>query len=402
MRPPDGVRATSSAVPAAPAVPAEHRWRGRVVHVLTQPGGGPADHVSAVATAMARQRIEVHVVGPESPRSETVRAAGASWHTVAVTSKRDAAGAVALARVVRGLRPDVVHLHDRRAAWVGRLAAPALQAGVVHTVHGVADGLSDLVAGNALVGPRRRRDELYYVAGERWATRWSARWTRTRVVTPSRAVADFLVHRVGVDPDLLDVVPNGVEVPPVGPVGPVGPARAPALVWAGRLVTAKRPGALLDAVERVSGLGPVVIAGEGPERDLLLRRVAATGWRGPGGVEVVGQLPDLAPALAAADVYVSTSAAENQPLAMLQAMAHGLPVVATAVGGVPEVVRDGVEGLLVPVDDPDALGAALRRLRDDPRLRRRLGTAARERVAAGWTRSHCVAGLLRTYGRVTA
>ncbi|MEQ4498269.1 glycosyltransferase family 4 protein, partial [Nocardioides kribbensis] len=208
--------------------------------------------------------------------------------------------------------------------------------------------------------------------------------------------------RAGVDPDLLAVVPHGVEVPPVGPVGPVGPARAPALVWAGRLVTAKRPGALLDAVERVSGLGPVVIAGEGPERDLLLRRVAATGWRGPGGVEVVGQLPDLAPTLAAADVYVSTSAAENQPLAMLQAMAHGLPVVATAVGGVPEVVRDGVEGLLVPVDDPDALGAALRRLRDDPRLRRRLGTAARERVAAGWTRSHCVAGLLRTYGRVTA
>ena len=92
-----------------------------------------------------------------------------------------------------------------------------------------------------------------------------------------------------------------------------------------------------------------------------------------------------------------TSAAENCPLSLLEAMASGLPVVATAVGGVPEVVRDGVDGLLCPAGDTDAVTDAIGRLASDPSLRARLGAAARERILDRYTLDHCLDGLLASY-----
>ena len=116
------------------------------------------------------------------------------------------------------------------------------------------------------------------------------------------------------------------------------------------------------------------------------------------GTEVLtGRVADPSPYLADADLFVLTSAAENCPIALLEGMASGLPVVSTAVGGVPEVVRDSVDGLLCPVDDPHALADALRRLVGDVDLRTRLGASARRRILEGYTLEHCLDGLTATY-----
>ena len=98
-------------------------------------------------------------------------------------------------------------------------------------------------------------------------------------------------------------------------------------------------------------------------------------------VRLAGERDDVGELLAAADLFVLSSRSEGLPLSILEAMAAGLPVVASDVGGVPELVVDGETGLLVPPGDPHALAAAIDRLLDDPDLRRRLGAAGRLRVS---------------------
>jgi glycosyltransferase involved in cell wall biosynthesis len=365
----------------------------RIVQLLTQDVGGPADHAVDVAVGLVARGHDSHVVGPVSAGTPRARAAGVTWHPVSMASKRDAFGAVRVVSTLRSLRPDVVHLQDRRAGWLGRAVGGAHGfggAGLVYTLHGVADGLSDLVPGNALAGPRRRRDRLYYLTGERAITRWG----HGRVVVPSAAVARFAVQHVGLREDLVDVVPNGVDPVRFAPSTRPRVDGPPTVLWLGLLAHVKRVGLLLDAVEQVSDLR-LLLAGDGPLMGEVERRVAGAALAGR--VEVAGRVDDPATVVARADVFALSSAAENCPMALLQAMAGGLPVVSTAVGGVPEVVRDGVDGILCPVDDPDALARAFAILVGDPVVRTTMGRSARQRILDAYTIDHCVDGLLSSY-----
>lgn len=358
----------------------------RVVQVLTQGTGGPVDHAVDVATELARRGVDSHVLGPRP-----VDAPGVTWHATTVAGKTDGRGARDALALLRALRADVVHAHDRRAGWLARLAAPVLAAPVVYTLHGVPDGLSDLVPGNVRAAGRRRRDRLYYLTGERLVTRWA----RARVVVPSAAVATYAVERVGLPERAVSVVHNGVDPdrwrPAPVPGGPV------TVLWSGVLGGVKRVGLLLDALGAVPHARALVV-GDGPERGLVERRAAEPALAGR--VELTGWLDDPAPAYARAHVLALTSAAENLPLTLLQGMACGLPALATAVGGVPEVVRDGVDGLLVPADDAAALTAALRTLAGDAGLRERAGRSARDRVEQSFSLDRCVDGLERVYAEV--
>lgn len=365
----------------------------RIAQLLTLDAGGPVDHAVDVAVGLAARGHESHVVGPESAGTPRARAAGVVWHPVAMTSKRDVGAGARIVRTLRSLRPDAVHLQDRRAGWLGRAAGRrhALgDAGLVYTLHGVADGLSDLVAGNALAGPRRRRDRLYYLTGERLVTRWG----RCRVVVPSAAVARYALDHVGLPRDLVDVVPNGVDPVRFAPSAHPAVDRPPTVLWLGMLAEVKRVRTLLDAVERVPGLR-LLLVGDGPLLGETQRRASSAGLAGR--VELVGRVADPTTVMARADLFALSSAAENCPMALLQAMAAGLPAVATAVGGVPEVVRDGIDGLLCPVDDTDAFTDALAALAGDPFLRERMGRSARARILDGYTVDDCVDGLLVSY-----
>ena len=204
-------------------------------------------------------------------------------------------------------------------------------------------------------------------------------WTRRadRVIVPSRYLARWVVGW-GVPAEKIVVIYNAVEL--VDGVEPLPvPLRTPVkAVTVGRLVPWKQVNGLLEALTEVPELGLVVV-GDGPERPRLERRARELGVQDR--VYFAGRRPkkEALGLMAACDLFVLNSAYEGLPHVVLEAMALGLPVVATAAGGTPEVVRDGETGVLVP-GRYATLGASLSALARDPALRRRLGRAARQWV----------------------
>jgi glycosyltransferase involved in cell wall biosynthesis len=198
-----------------------------------------------------------------------------------------------------------------------------------------------------------------------------------RIVVPSHYLAE-IAHGWGLDAARIEVLVN-----PAPPPADVEPADVPpdTFVFVGRLTEQKALPVLLDALGDVPG-ARLELVGDGPERAALEAGVAARGLGDR--VDFLGAVTrDQALArLAGARAAVLSSAWENLPHAAVEALAVGTPVVATAVGGVPEVVHDGENGLLVPANDPAALAGALRSMLDDDELRARLASAARPSVAA--------------------
>jgi glycosyltransferase involved in cell wall biosynthesis len=177
------------------------------------------------------------------------------------------------------------------------------------------------------------------------------------------------------------VIPNGVRLDRPQRRHPAVPA-GPAIVLAvGRL---RAPKDFVTLVAATAQLAPDVacvhIVGDGPDRPAVEREIAR--HRLEERVVLLGEREDVAGLLASADVFVLPSRSEGMPMSVLEAMAAGLPVVASAVGGVPELVIDGETGTLVAPGDPDALARALGALVADPAARARLGAAARARAEA--------------------
>jgi glycosyltransferase involved in cell wall biosynthesis len=220
-------------------------------------------------------------------------------------------------------------------------------------------------------------EEFQHVGGPRLTALKRAR-TRTlrrarTLIVPSRYLAG-IARGWGIADERLHVVPN-----------PAPPARASTtterrgLVFAGRLTRQKAMHVALDALAYVPATRLTVI-GDGPDRARLERHAREAGLNGR--VRFVGSLPrdEVLDALAGAEAAVLSSDWENFPHAAVEALAMGTPMVATAVGGVGEVVTDGVNGLLVAPGSPEAFGHALQRLLASPELRTRLSEGARESV----------------------
>jgi glycosyltransferase involved in cell wall biosynthesis len=195
-------------------------------------------------------------------------------------------------------------------------------------------------------------------------------------VAPSRFLADKLAE-FGMDPGRVRIVPNGVDASSMAPAERPGES----FVFAGRLSPEKGLGVLIDAL----ALAPDVrlqVAGEGPQGGTLAERARRTApgraeWLGPCARELV-----LARIRGARALVLPSLVYENAPLAALEAAALGVPVIGSRLGGIPEIVRDGETGLLVPENDPIALAEAMIRLWRDPALAARLGRRAREVACA--------------------
>jgi glycosyltransferase involved in cell wall biosynthesis len=205
----------------------------------------------------------------------------------------------------------------------------------------------------------------------------------------SQGVKDYLLQEIGLDPAKIRVVANGVDVAAIDAARP-GPAvrrdlglleNVPVVGLVGRLDHwGKGHKELFTAMAQIRARHPVhaLMVGGGRRIDEVRQVAASLGLAGQ--VHFLGQRQDVPDLLNAMDIFVLPSYSEGVSLALLEAMAAGLPVIATAVGGLPEVVTDGQTGLLIPPRDAAALDGALTRLLSDPSLAKQLGENARRYV----------------------
>lgn len=271
-----------------------------------------------------------------------------------------------LARYLRREEFDVVHTHSTEAGIVGRFAAAA--AGVphvVHTVHGVpfADDR------NALLN-------RFVLACERRAATYT-----DRIVTNAEVITEeYLDLEIGT-PDQYTTVYSGVDLDAFRTADPAPDLSGtrPRIVMIGRLAEGKGFEIALDAAETVcDGDATMLFVGEGPLADDL---TAGIEDRGLGdSVFLAGYRDDVPAVLAASDVLVLPSFREGTPRVITEAMASGLPVIATDIAGIPEQVVDGENGYLIPTGDPGALADRLSTLLADPERRERMGDRGRERA----------------------
>jgi sugar transferase (PEP-CTERM/EpsH1 system associated) len=279
-------------------------------------------------------------------------------------------------RAFRRLRPDLVH--TRNTAGLDAIA-PARLAGVRTVMHGEHGRTADDPRGS---NPRHNL-----------LRRLNAPLVR-RFTTVSSDLAGWLGSTVGIAPNKIEVLMNGVDVERFRP-GPVDrraalpaiPETAVVVGTVGRLDPVKGHRTLVDAVARLQAVvtRPVhlVIVGDGPERPALDGQIRAAGLGDV--VHLVGERQDVPTLLRAFDIFCLPSLAEGISNTVLEAMATGLPVVATAVGGNGELVAEGATGSLVTAGDPDALAAGLKPLAEDAHLRRRWGAVARDRACASFS-----------------
>jgi glycosyltransferase involved in cell wall biosynthesis len=199
--------------------------------------------------------------------------------------------------------------------------------------------------------------------------------------------------RYGVRRDLIVTIPNGIRLEETSLEPHLDlrreldlPKDAQLIICIGRLVEEKAHEILIQAMGLVCSDWPkafLLIAGGGLLHDDLKRQVSGSGLEN--NVRLLGNREDVQRLLGSADIFVLSSRREGLPMALLEAMAAGLPVVSTRVGGIDEVVRDGVEGWLVPAGDAKALSEALLQALRHPEQRERMGQAARRRIEQGYT-----------------
>jgi glycosyltransferase involved in cell wall biosynthesis len=354
----------------------------RVLHLITRltVGGSPESTVATVL-GLARAGYDCTLaVGLAECDPGTVGAARArGCRIVDVPSlgreRRLASDLAALRdvwRLVRRERPAIVHTHTSKAGFIGRLAARlAGVPAVIHQPHGH-------IFYGGYYGALETR---VYIALERLAARWS-----DRIVTlTDRGAQEHLARGIG-RPSQYVTVPSGV---PTAALRAAAPAREAArarlglgagdflVAGLGRLVPVKGFDVLVAAMPALLAAVPgarVAVAGEGPERARLEARARASGVAGR--LALLGEIRDVAGFLAAADVLAAPSRNEGMGRALVEAMALGVPVVASAVGGIPDVLAGGECGRLVPPERPDALATALAELGRDPALAEKLREAS--------------------------
>jgi len=367
--------------------------------------GGPALHVAYLTSGLAERGYETTLIAGDVAKGEESMAFVAEDEGVEVVRLmglsreiaplRDLTAALRLAVEIRRVRPDVLHTHTAKAGAVGRtaaiLAGRARPRVVVHTFHG-----------HVLRGYFPRLGTLVFRLIERLLAR------RTdALVAVSPQVRDDLVELEVAPRQRFTVVRLGIDLEPRTATDfdstelrrrlGIGPERF-VIGWFGRMTAVKRTDDLVDVLVAVRARGVdacLLLVGDGTDRVRLEERAHDAGVARD--VYSLGYQREVAGWYAASDAVVLTSVNEGTPVTIIEALAAGRPTVATNVGGVADVVRDGVDGFLVDVGDVDTMAARLAELAADRRLGARLGKAGQERVLGRYAVTRLVDDIDRLY-----
>lgn len=357
----------------------------RVLHVVRPAAGGIRQHVIDLIRHMPSDQVAHAVAAPDSflgslPSDLPLSMCYPLDIAESIHPIRDMRAAMQIAGPARD-DFDVVHAHGLRAAWVASLARKTRRFTLLCTAHNLVSSTS------------ASRTALGMISN-----------VAAGMVAVSPAVEEALVD-CGVPPDMILVVPNGVDSEHFSSV-----AEDPAVREAFRsdmsilprtfvvgCVARLSPEKGVDILLRAAADMPDVlflIAGDGPERERL-EAIAGVN------VRFLGRLDDVRPLLAAVDAFAAPSREEGQGIAVLEAMASGVPVVASAVGGLRHMLTDGVDSLLTMVGDARAIVVALRRLQSSKPLRAKLVDRARFLVREAYDVRMTGKQLLNIYRELT-
>ena len=338
--------------------------------VTTFDRGGTEKIITQLARCLPRNRYAVAVAalqGRSGRIAAELTATGVPTHDLRMQTKLDLGGALRLRALLKRERIEILYSFLFHANLMARLmggwGGPPVRV------------CAERIAG--WEGPMRRLLNRL-TAG-----------LATHVVAVSEAVRDETARTLRVAPERIAVIPNGVNTHAFAPAS--RPVEAPVIGCTGRLHAKNGHPTLLDAFAAIRQAVPearLLLVGDGPERGSLERAVSRLGWGEA--VTFAGEQADVRPWLHRMAVYVQPSISEGMSNSILEAMACGLPVVATRVGGTPEVVEDGISGLLVPPKDPAALATALVALLGHPARRAAMGAAGRDRVATRFSEADMI------------
>jgi glycosyltransferase involved in cell wall biosynthesis len=340
----------------------------KVLHVITSMQAGGAERVVAEYAKWhdrSRYEPEVCCVLTSGPFADSVAASGVPVHVLGRRGRFDLMAIARLARIIGRGRFDVVHNHNFTALAAGLPASILGRArAVVRTEHNVV---------------RTRGRARHYVSR-------AAALSEDAQIAVSAAVRRAHTECGRIPRARFVTIMNGIDEERLAPGADRAAVRrelgladdAVVCLNIGSLTEQKNRRALLDATARLSDIEALrmLVVGSGPEREKLEARAGELGLSRR--VLFLGQRLDVPDLLAASDIFVLSSDWEGLPITILEAMTSGIPCVATAVGGVPEALTDGVTGVTVEPGRPGALADGIRTLARDPELRARMAGAARE------------------------
>lgn len=356
-----------------------------IFHLITElSSGGAQSALLRLLERMDTQQFTLTVVclyNGDKIVAQQIRALGIEVVDLGMTQKWRIDTLGRLYQLLRQKRPDILH------TWM-------FHANVPGRVLGRLAGVSIIISSEQTMGQEGRIRRLL--------NRLTAPLT-DRVICVAQKVADFVQAQVGIPSDKLVVIPNGVDVQIFVPSAMTKPADwQPRIIGnVGRLEPVKGTRFLLEAFAQVADQFPdrrVWLVGDGTERQNLEMQTKQLGVTDQ--IQFLGTRKDVSELLPQMDIFVLPSHWEGMPIAVLEAMAAGLPVVATAVGGTTEVVVPGETGLLVPPADPTALAQAMVTLLTDPALCHRFGLAGRKRVEQQFSIEQTVAKTVALYEKL--
>jgi glycosyltransferase involved in cell wall biosynthesis len=361
----------------------------RILYLMVDlPVGGAEIHLLNLVRNLDRNRFDPRVccIGRSGPIGREIESEGIPVLELGKLKRGgfDREVLALLRTILRRDRISLLHSHLYHANLYGRLAALRVGIPAVCTVHNI-----------------YTRRKLHRNLVNRWLARHTA-----RIIAVSSPVRDDVLRYDRVVPSNVVVIPNGVDVDGFDLSLTRQQARERlgipkdryVIGTLGRLEEQKGLPHLVEAIQLLSESGMLVfllIAGSGREEGRLREMVARFGLEDS--VRFLGMRRDVPEVHRAMDVFALPSLWEGLPIALLEAMASGLPVVATPVGGIPEVIRNGKNGLLVPPEDPVALAAALRRIRHDAVLAEVLGREGRETVRERYTHRRLAEHVMEVY-----
>ena len=367
----------------------------RIVHVIDGLGSGGAERLLTIyATELHRKGHDVHIVVLNdrngNPERTNIEAAGIPTSLIPVGKLRNFCQIWRFFSELKALKPDIVHAHLQFSS-------------ILCSLFGRFNGVPSVATVHTLEGPElANRDGL-----RRWLMYKTLATFCDRVICLSNA-AEAFARANGLAGAQIDVLPNGIDLSAFERTSAserrdlrsaLGiPEHAPLIISVAVLRPPKGMDRLIRAMPAIcKGVdgARLLIVGDGPERERLVALAAELGVADS--ITFTGQRPDVPALMSLADVFVLPTLDDAQPTVVMEAMASRLPVIATTVGGLPDMIEHSVDGVLVPPDDVAALEAAVSEMLTDFTKRAEFAAAGRATVEEKFSLDRQVARLTELY-----